>query len=141
MDITLNYLRMILHYIQHSNTGVLVHCISGWDRTPLFISLIRMSLWADGVIHQSLNATQMLYFTIAYDWYMFGHNLPDRLAKGEDIFFFCFSMLKNIVNREFCTIQPRFVFFCYQIQILFIYSIFIFTDKDRKIIAAVAAAA
>ena len=26
--------------------GVLVHCISGWDRTPLFISLIRLSLWA-----------------------------------------------------------------------------------------------
>ena len=26
--------------------GLLVHCISGWDRTPLFVSLIRMSLWA-----------------------------------------------------------------------------------------------
>ncbi len=23
-----------------------MHCISGWDRTPLFISLIRLSLWA-----------------------------------------------------------------------------------------------
>lgn len=23
-----------------------MHCISGWDRTPLFISLLRLSLWA-----------------------------------------------------------------------------------------------
>ena len=26
--------------------GILIHCISGWDRTPLFISLLRLSLWA-----------------------------------------------------------------------------------------------
>ena len=26
--------------------GLLIHCISGWDRTPLFVSLLRMSLWA-----------------------------------------------------------------------------------------------
>lgn len=26
--------------------GLLVHCISGWDRTPLFVSLLRLSLWA-----------------------------------------------------------------------------------------------
>lgn len=23
-----------------------MHCISGWDRTPLFVSLLRLSLWA-----------------------------------------------------------------------------------------------
>ncbi len=28
------------------DNGVLVHCISGWDRTPLYISIIRLSLWA-----------------------------------------------------------------------------------------------
>lgn len=28
------------------DSGLLVHCISGWDRTPLFISLLRLSLWA-----------------------------------------------------------------------------------------------
>lgn len=27
-------------------SGLLVHCISGWDRTPLFVSLLRLSLWA-----------------------------------------------------------------------------------------------
>ena len=26
--------------------GILIHCISGWDRTPLFISIMRLSLWA-----------------------------------------------------------------------------------------------
>jgi hypothetical protein len=30
-------------------SGVLVHCISGWDRTPMFISLLRISLWAVSV--------------------------------------------------------------------------------------------
>ena len=52
--------------------GILVHCISGWDRTPMFISLLRLSLWADGRIHQSLTVDEMLYLTLAYDWYLFG---------------------------------------------------------------------
>ena len=26
--------------------GMLIHCVSGWDRTPLFVSLLRLSLWA-----------------------------------------------------------------------------------------------
>ena len=41
---------------------VFCHCAcTGWDRTPLFISLLRLSLWADGEVHRSLNAAQMLY--------------------------------------------------------------------------------
>lgn len=52
--------------------GLLIHCISGWDRTPLFISILRLSLWADGWIHQSLTVEEMLYLTLAYDWYLFG---------------------------------------------------------------------
>ena len=52
--------------------GILVHCISGWDRTPLFISLLRLSLWADAVIHRSLSPLEILYLTIAYDWFLFG---------------------------------------------------------------------
>lgn len=107
IDITKNYLRVMLKYIQENNDGLLVHCISGWDRTPLFISLLRISLWADGVIHQSLDATQMLYFTISYDWYLFGHNLPDRMTKSEEIFFFCFYMLKFLHGSEFCTTAPK----------------------------------
>lgn len=106
-DITLNYLQLLLHYIKDSNGGLLVHCISGWDRTPLFVSLLRISLWADGAIHQSLTAIQLLYYTLAYDWYMFGHNLPDRLKKGEDIFFFCFYMLKHIEGIEYSTVNSK----------------------------------
>jgi len=54
--------------------GILVHCISGWDRTPLFVSLLRLSLWAEGAIHQSLSALEILYLTIAYDWFLFGYD-------------------------------------------------------------------
>jgi len=54
------------------DSGLLVHCISGWDRTPLFISLVRLSLWADGLVHKSLSSLEILYFTVAYDWYQFG---------------------------------------------------------------------
>ncbi|XP_066997241.1 myotubularin-related protein 14 isoform X2 [Anabrus simplex] len=101
MKLTQNYMKLLLKYIQENSSGLLIHCISGWDRTPLFISLLRLSLWADGVIHQSLSASQILYFTIAYDWMLFGHNLGDRLSKGEEIFFFCFYFLKHITSDEY----------------------------------------
>ncbi|XP_006607759.1 myotubularin-related protein 14 [Apis dorsata] len=106
VKLTQNYLKLILRYLNDSGNGILIHCISGWDRTPLFISLLRISLWADGVIHTSLNAFQILYFTIAYDWMLFGHDLEDRLSKGEEIFFFCFYFLKHIHDEEF-SIHPR----------------------------------
>ncbi|XP_058061640.1 myotubularin-related protein 14 isoform X1 [Anopheles bellator] len=106
--ITQNYLKLLLKYLQESSSGLLIHCISGWDRTPLFISLLRLSLWADGAIHQSLSAAQMLYFTIAYDWLLFGHNLPDRLNKGEVIFFFCFYVLKYIAEDEYSILGQRY---------------------------------
>ncbi|MEQ2178487.1 hypothetical protein GOODEAATRI_014506, partial [Goodea atripinnis] len=54
------------------DSGLLVHCISGWDRTPLFVSLLRLSLWADGAVHASLGPAEILYLTIAYDWFLFG---------------------------------------------------------------------
>ncbi|KAL5287780.1 MTMR14 family protein [Megaselia abdita] len=104
---TQNYLKAILKYIQEENTGLLIHCISGWDRTPLFVSLVRLSLWADGLIHKSLNAVQMTYLTLAYDWYLFGHQLPDRLKRGEDIMFFCFHVLKYITEDEFSIVEYR----------------------------------
>ncbi|XP_056292949.1 myotubularin-related protein 14 isoform X1 [Pseudoliparis swirei] len=82
---TQNYLKLLLHIINSDDeSGLLVHCISGWDRTPLFVSLLRLSLWADGAVHASLEPAQILYLTIAYDWFLFGHMLPDRLSKGEE---------------------------------------------------------
>ncbi|XP_021931879.1 myotubularin-related protein 14 [Zootermopsis nevadensis] len=106
VKLTQNYMKLLLRYLQENSTGLLIHCISGWDRTPLFISLLRLSLWADGAVHQSLDANQILYFTIAYDWMLFGHNLMDRLSKGEDIFFFCFYFLKHLVGDEY-SVAPR----------------------------------
>ncbi|XP_067632901.1 myotubularin-related protein 14 isoform X2 [Eurosta solidaginis] len=105
--ITQNYLKAMLKYLQEENTGLLVHCISGWDRTPLFISLLRLSLWADGLIHQSLDHIQITYFTLAYDWYLFGHQLPDREKRGEDIMLFCFHMLKFLSSEEFSLVEQR----------------------------------
>ncbi|TNN79663.1 Myotubularin-related protein 14 [Liparis tanakae] len=70
---TQNYLKLLLHIINSDDeSGLLVHCISGWDRTPLFVSLLRLSLWADGAVHASLEPAQILYLTIAYDWFLFG---------------------------------------------------------------------
>ncbi|XP_067205735.1 myotubularin-related protein 14 isoform X2 [Linepithema humile] len=107
VKLTQNYLRLVLRYLSDSSSGLLIHCISGWDRTPLFISLLRISLWADGVIHTSLNSYQLLYYTIAYDWMLFGHDLADRLNKGEEILFFCFDFLKYIENEHF-SIHKRY---------------------------------
>ncbi|RZF43298.1 hypothetical protein LSTR_LSTR001559 [Laodelphax striatellus] len=100
-EMTENYVRLLLRYMVEGSSGMLVHCISGWDRTPLFISLLRLSLWADGVSHRSLTTRQILYLTLAYDWMLFGHDLVDRLSKGEEILFFCFYMLKAISGEEF----------------------------------------
>lgn len=105
---TQNYLKLLLHIINSDDeSGLLVHCISGWDRTPLFVSLLRLSLWADGAVHASLEPAEILYLTIAYDWFLFGHMLPDRLSKGEEIFFFCFNFLKHIVSEKFSVIRKQ----------------------------------
>jgi hypothetical protein len=81
--------------------GVLVHCISGWDRTPLFVSLLRLSRWADGRAHQSLSPAEILDLTVAYDWLLFGHLLSNRLGRGEEIFRFCFDFLQYMAGEDF----------------------------------------
>jgi hypothetical protein len=100
VQITLNYLKLFLTYLQHGKGGLLIHCISGWDRTPLFISLLRLSLWADGKAHCSLSTKEILYFTLAYDWFAFGHPFKERREKGEEIMFFCFDFLKYITSDD-----------------------------------------
>ncbi|KAL8612054.1 hypothetical protein ACOMHN_052076 [Nucella lapillus] len=106
VKLTQNYLLSLLELLDKGSSGVLVHCISGWDRTPLFISLLRLSLWADGAIHKSLPPSDILYLTLAYDWYLFGHELPDRLGKGQEILYFCFKMLQYIGGQEF-SVNPH----------------------------------
>eukprot|EP00117_Sycon_ciliatum_P018787 scpid59590/ scgid17239/ Myotubularin-related protein 14; mJumpy len=105
-QLTQNYLLLILHCLadKNSSAGVLVHCISGWDRTPMFICLLRLSLWADGAIHQSLCAREMLLLTLAYDWMLFGHQFQTRLAAGEPIFYFCFNFLRFIEDERYSVI-------------------------------------
>jgi hypothetical protein len=83
------------------NSGLLLHCLSGWDRTPLFVSLLRISLWADSEVHASLSPEEFCYFTIAYDWLLFSHYLADRTSRGEDILFFCFHFLEFVTSDEF----------------------------------------
>ncbi|KAK8764048.1 hypothetical protein V5799_033344 [Amblyomma americanum] len=73
VHLTKNYLRFLLKLVLNSSTGVLFHCINGWDRTPLFISLLRLSI----------------------------HDLPNRVDKSEEILFFCLHMLKHIHTEEF----------------------------------------
>jgi myotubularin-related protein 14 len=70
IELTRNYLLLLLNSLKKEG-GILVHCISGWDRTPLFISLLRISLWADEAVHVSLSCEEILYLTIAYDWFLF----------------------------------------------------------------------
>ncbi|XP_054720741.1 myotubularin-related protein 14-like [Uloborus diversus] len=101
VELTQNYMELILTYFMQGDMSILIHCISGWDRTPLFIALLRISLWADGLIHKSLNAHEMAYLTLAYDWYLFGHNLPSRVKHGEEIMHFCFNFLKYFTDDHF----------------------------------------
>uniref|UniRef100_A0A3Q2Z4J4 Myotubularin related protein 14 n=1 Tax=Hippocampus comes TaxID=109280 RepID=A0A3Q2Z4J4_HIPCM len=106
---TQNYLKLLLHIINSDDeSGLLVHCISGWDRTPLFVSLLRLSLWADGAVHSSLEAAEILYLTIAYDWFLFGPNLYlFKFLFCFIIFFFCFNFLKHIVSEKFSAVKKH----------------------------------
>ncbi|KAL7753617.1 Myotubularin- protein 14 [Sorochytrium milnesiophthora] len=108
VQLTQNYLRHLVQQLRQptagsssQHRGMLVHCISGWDRTPAFISWLRLSLWADGVIHESLSPLEMLYFTVGYDWLLFSHLLADRTQRGEDIFSFCFYFLMHMLDDDF----------------------------------------
>eukprot|EP00002_Diphylleia_rotans_P040102 TRINITY_DN943_c0_g1_i5.p1 TRINITY_DN943_c0_g1~~TRINITY_DN943_c0_g1_i5.p1 ORF type:complete len:454 (-),score=75.10 TRINITY_DN943_c0_g1_i5:172-1533(-) len=100
---TQNYIQYLLQCLVEGdhNSGILVHCISGWDRTPLFVSLIRILLWAEGEAHQSLNTDEFLYLTLAYDWFLFCHQFAFRFSRGEEIMHFCFRVLKYLVKDEY----------------------------------------
>ena len=117
LNLTQNYLKLMLKCLVSTEvSGILVHCISGWDRTPLYVSLLRLSLWADGLIHQSLNVEEIVYLTLAYDWLMFGHQFCDRIKKSEEIMHFCFEFLKFMVAEEFSLLPVKsldeLIFYC-----------------------------
>jgi myotubularin-related protein 14 len=104
IELTQNYIRYMLHLLRSDpdpKAGILIHCISGWDRTPMFVSLLRLLMWAEGEAHQSLNVNQMLYLTVAYDWVLFGHQLGHRLSNRHEIIYFCFYVLQHLLSDEF----------------------------------------
>jgi len=98
-----NYLRYIFHLLRNGTDqdGLLVHCISGWDRTPMFIGILRILLWAEGLIHKSLDIHQILFLVIGYDWLLFGHQLLSRLKEGSQILYFAFWALQYLLDDEF----------------------------------------
>jgi hypothetical protein len=99
ITLTQKYVKALLQLLAVGS--VLCHCISGWDRTPLFVSLLRISLWADGAAHESLSVDEILYLTVAYDWMLFGHQLRDRVTRKEMVFTFCFDVLQHLESNEF----------------------------------------
>nr|CAH8874894.1 unnamed protein product [Trichobilharzia regenti] len=96
--ITMNYMKLLLGLLYEGAGGLLLHCVSGWDRTPLFICLLRCLLWADDLMHSSLKPIQMLYLTLGYDWFLFGHKLQTRMELGEEILRFTFQFISEMAN-------------------------------------------
>lgn len=102
LELTQNIVRYLFSLLRDPKcSGMLVHCISGWDRTPHIVSLLRILLWAEGEAHQSLNVDQMLYLAIAYDWFLFGHQLSHRLKKAHEIMFYTFDVLGHLLSPDF----------------------------------------
>ncbi|CAH8564322.1 unnamed protein product [Schistosoma turkestanicum] len=96
--ITMNYMKLLLGLLYEGSGGLLLHCVSGWDRTPLFICLLRCLLWADDLMHCSLTPIQMLYLTLGYDWFLFGHKLKTRMELGEEILRFTFQFIGEMAK-------------------------------------------
>jgi hypothetical protein len=89
---------MVLDTLEDGLSGVLVHCVVGYDRTPLVVSLVRISLWADGLVLGHLTPHELLYVTVAWDWMLFGHLLKYRLGRGEPIVRCAFDMVRLIAR-------------------------------------------
>ncbi|KAJ3436222.1 myotubularin-related protein [Anaeramoeba flamelloides] len=83
------------------SNGLLIHCFSGWDRTPLFLSMIRLSLWADGLLHSDLSLEELCYFVISYDWYLYNHRLQRRLRSKSEILHFAFYFMQFLAGENY----------------------------------------
>lgn len=129
----------VSRHVQGRNSHSLVSCrkafflsvlifrsLSGWDRTPLFISLIRCVAWAEGcsgflplffclcltlfclgAAHASLTVDEFLYLTLAYDWMLFRHRLADRMMRREEVMFFSFFALAFVAMDDSVSIQTN----------------------------------
>lgn len=98
--------------------GLLLHCVSGWDRTPLFICLLRCLLWADDLMHCSLTPIQMLYLTLGYDWFLFGHKLKTRMELGEEILRFTFQFIGEMAKCTELSLRRVYVLMASSFRVL-----------------------
>ncbi|KAJ3447548.1 myotubularin-related [Anaeramoeba flamelloides] len=94
-------LRVLANPLQNKHSSIVLHCLSGWDRTPMYITFLRASLWADGVAHQSLSTQEMLYLIVGYDYFLFHHQLKYRLQIEAELFRFTFNFLPKMIGKEF----------------------------------------
>jgi len=99
ITLTQNYIIYLFYLLREKDKGILLHCISGWDRTPLWIGIMRILLWAEGLIHRSLDAEQLTYLVIAYDWLLFGHQLAKRLKENSEIMYCAFWLLQYLTDE------------------------------------------
>lgn len=81
--------------------GILIHCISGWDRTALFASLTRTLLWAEGIMHAWMSPSQFAYHTLAHDWLLFGHDMGERMALGIQVVVFFMELLPDLTSNRY----------------------------------------
>eukprot|EP01090_Pellita_catalonica_P000973 TRINITY_DN10706_c0_g2_i1.p1 TRINITY_DN10706_c0_g2~~TRINITY_DN10706_c0_g2_i1.p1 ORF type:complete len:321 (-),score=51.89 TRINITY_DN10706_c0_g2_i1:192-1070(-) len=103
-ELTLRYFSIFQHLVREVLQGeaCLIHCVSGWDRTPFWVGIMRLYLWSTGKILTKLNAKEVVYLVVGYDWLLFGHNLMGRLKHGQDIFsFFIFFARYLEANNAF----------------------------------------
>jgi len=66
----------------------------------MFIGILRILLWAEGLVHKSLDTDQILFLVVAYDWLLFGHQLLSRLKEGSQILYFSFWVLQYLLDEE-----------------------------------------
>jgi len=98
VTLTQSYVLYLFYILRTEEKGMLLHCISGWDRTPLWIGILRILLWAEGLIHRSLDVDQIIYLVVAYDWLLFGHQLAKRLKENSEIMYCAFWLLQHLTD-------------------------------------------
>ncbi|VDP86444.1 unnamed protein product [Echinostoma caproni] len=49
----------------------------------------------------------MLYVTLAYDWFLFGHKLRTRMEMGEEILRFAFSYLAEVAGDTSLSVSAK----------------------------------
>ncbi|KAK2963475.1 hypothetical protein BLNAU_1518 [Blattamonas nauphoetae] len=105
LSIVQSYLLLLLNTL--ATRSFSVHCISGWDRTPFFVALVRVLLWADGECHKSLSPLELAYLLVGYDFLLFTHQLTLRLHNGEHVLAFFISILPHLLNPTWFRFSKR----------------------------------